>query len=78
MIVVIIRTVTIMRTKTMLIMMSLKRSSAQVDRIIDAVGVENIRENVVMDKMQVRSPIFIKYLAKLLAQIRKVLPRSRT
>ena len=57
--------VTIMRTKTMLIMMSLKRSSAQVDRIIDAVGVENIRENVVMDKMQVRSPIFIKYLAKL-------------
>ena len=71
-------TVTIMRTKTMLIMMSLKRSSAQVDRIIDAVGVENIRENVVMDKMQVRSPIFIKYLAKLLAQIRKVLPRSRT
>ena len=49
----------------MLIMMSLKRSSAQVDRIIDAVGVENIRENVVMDKMQVRSPIFIKYLAKL-------------
>ena len=65
MIVVIIRTVMIMRTKTMLIMMSLKRSSAQVDRIIDAVGVENIRENVVMDKMQVRSPIFIKYLAKL-------------
>ena len=71
-------TVTIMRTKTMLIMMSLRRSTAQVDRIIDAVGVENIRENVVMDKMQVRSPIFIKYLAKLLAQIRKVLPRSRT
>ena len=48
----------------MLIMMSLWRSSAQVDRIIDAVGVENIRENVVMDKMQVRSPIFINYLTK--------------
>ena len=54
-----------MRTKTMLIMISLRRSTAQVDRIIDAVGVENIRENVVMDKMQVRSPIFINYLAKL-------------
>merc|ERR1712180_340214 len=29
-----------------------KEAKAQVDRIIDAVGVENIRENVVMDKMQ--------------------------
>ena len=65
MIVVTMMTVTIIRTKTMLIMMSMRRSTAQVDRIIDAVGVENIRENVVMDKMQVRSPIFISYLAKL-------------
>merc|ERR1712130_82540 len=29
-----------------------KAAKQQVDRIIDAVGVENIRENVVMDKMQ--------------------------
>jgi len=29
-----------------------KEAKQQVDRIIDAVGVENIRENVVMDKMQ--------------------------
>ena len=78
MIVVTMMTVLIMRTKTMHIMMLLRRSSAQVDRIIDAVGVENIRENVVMDKMQVRSPIFNNYLAKLLAQIRKVLPRNKT
>ena len=44
---------------TILMMMTMRRRrkgcdySAQVDRIIDAVGVENIRENVVMDKMQV-------------------------
>jgi len=29
-----------------------KAAKQQVDRIIDAVGVENIRENVIMDKMQ--------------------------
>ena len=33
----------------------------QVDRIIDAVGVENIRENVIMDKMQVIFPTFTYY-----------------
>ena len=50
---------------TILMMMTMRRRrrkgfdySAQVDRIIDAVGVENIRENVVMDKMQVLYRVF--------------------
>ena len=30
-----------------------KEAKQQVDRVIDCVGVENIRENVIMDKMQV-------------------------
>ena len=50
---------------TILMMMTMRRRekgcdySAQVDRIIDAVGVENIRENVVMDKMQVLYPFSV-------------------
>ena len=66
---------------TILMMMTMRRRrrqgsdySAQVDRIIDAVGVENIRENVVMDKMQVLSPFFCSSLTMaLIAQILHVL-----